>query len=390
MPRVLLVGYYGHGNLGDEAMLEAIAGDLRAAIPDLVLEVVTADPAGTAQHHAARPVPRRNAPALLAAIARADLVLVGGGSLLQDVTSLRNLCYYLGVIALAKAAGKPLMLYANGIGPIASALGRLLVGPVLRRVDRITVRDVESQHELIGLGINRPQAIVAADPALGLGCPGRAPGGDDEGGRRRFPPEAEAMASELGLHPDEPAVAVSLRPWPGMEEWLVALASALRRFHAEEGVRFVLLPMQWPADAAAARPLQAALGPAAVAPTRPPSLREAMGLIAASQMLIGVRFHALVFAAMAGVRPVGLAYDPKVDNFLRSIGLTAAAFDRPDADSLLAALRAAWADRFEFPRRAAAALAEQRERARLPARLAAELLGVRSVVSAPRSAADRR
>lgn len=375
-PRALLVGYYGHGNLGDEAMLEAIAGDLRDAVPDLELEVVTADPAGTAAHHRVRPVPRRNAFALLGAILRADLVLLGGGSLLQDVTSLRNLVYYAGVIAVAKALGKPVMLYANGIGPLVTGLGRSIAAAVLRHADRITVRDVESQHELVLLGIHRPASVVAADPALGMD-PAAAPR------------PATGVAAELGLRPDEPYVCVSLRPWPGLEGWLEPLTVALRRFCESHGLRAVLVPMQWPADALAASPLRDALGPIAIAPGRPLRLAETIELIGGGQVLVGVRFHALVFAGMAGVRPVGLAYDPKVDNFLRAIGLTAAAFDQPDADALLAALEAAWADRAGFRGRAAAALAEQRERARLPARLAAELLLPGGSLRASRAAQRR-
>lgn len=45
----------------------------------------------------------------------------GGGSLLQDTTSTRSLFYYLSVIRCAELLGKPVMLYANGIGPVHKA-----------------------------------------------------------------------------------------------------------------------------------------------------------------------------------------------------------------------------------------------------------------------------
>ena len=55
---------------------------------------------------------------VLKALRRCDALLSGGGSLLQDRTSTRSLLYYLSIIRAAELFHKPVMLYANGIGPV--------------------------------------------------------------------------------------------------------------------------------------------------------------------------------------------------------------------------------------------------------------------------------
>ncbi len=98
MSRVLLSGYYGFGNLGDEALLEVIVDRMRRRFPSAQLEVLSATPQMTAANHRVESTPRWDWRAIRAAIARADVVLSGGGGLLQDATSLRSLLYYAAIL----------------------------------------------------------------------------------------------------------------------------------------------------------------------------------------------------------------------------------------------------------------------------------------------------
>ena len=89
MKRLLLSGYYGYGNAGDEAVLAGLVAGFRAAQPDGGLEIValSGSPAETEAAHGIAAADRYKPGVLLREIRRADLVLSGGGSLLQDVTS---------------------------------------------------------------------------------------------------------------------------------------------------------------------------------------------------------------------------------------------------------------------------------------------------------------
>ena len=106
MSKILISGYYGFANAGDEAMLTSIVDSLRQEDPTLDITVISGNPKMTAQLHQVKAVPRFDILQVMQAMAKADLLLSGGGSLLQDVTSTKSLFYYLSILGLAKLMGK--------------------------------------------------------------------------------------------------------------------------------------------------------------------------------------------------------------------------------------------------------------------------------------------
>ena len=115
---VVMSGYYGFNNAGDDAILESVQENIRAISDDVSLTVLSNDPDLTLRQFGLQAVPRFNFFKVASALRRSDLLLSGGGSLMQDTTSTRSLLYYLSVIWLARLLGKPVMFYANGIGPV--------------------------------------------------------------------------------------------------------------------------------------------------------------------------------------------------------------------------------------------------------------------------------
>ena len=116
--RIVVSGYYGSKNAGDEAMLAAMLEVLGDLDPKLHITVISASPADTSARHGVESVSWLSLPSIIKALWRADLLISGGGSLLQNVTSRRSLYYYLAIIFLAVIMRKKVMLYAQGIGPI--------------------------------------------------------------------------------------------------------------------------------------------------------------------------------------------------------------------------------------------------------------------------------
>ncbi len=136
-PELLLVGYYGFGNFGDEACRRALCEALvRQGYRVRVCAHAPRRYRSICGHPCARRLSR-------AALRHADAVVFGGGSLLQDRTSLRSLLRYLWWIARALARGKRVLLYANGLGPFRYRLSRRLLTLLLPRV-RLVCRDVDS------------------------------------------------------------------------------------------------------------------------------------------------------------------------------------------------------------------------------------------------------
>ena len=138
--RIVVSGYYGSKNAGDEAMLAAMLEVLGDLDPKLHITVISASPADTSARHGVESVSWLSLPSIIKALWRADLLISGGGSLLQNVTSRRSLYYYLAIIFLAVIMRKKVMLYAQGIGPIIGGLAEFAMRVIGNRVDLITVR----------------------------------------------------------------------------------------------------------------------------------------------------------------------------------------------------------------------------------------------------------
>ncbi len=347
MKRLLLSGYYGYGNAGDEAVLAGLVTGFRSLPAELDLTALSGNPPATRTAHGINAVDRSLPAALLPAIARCDLFLSGGGSLLQDVTSAQSIFYYLGVVRLAQMLGKKTMFIAQGIGPLKRGRSRKLVAAVANKLDAITVRDAASARLLAEIGVSRPPIEVTADPALLLFRPPAPNSGGDEGG-----------------------FGVALRPWHGQEQLGTQTAAAC--FPTLAGQTPRLLPMQPGSDAAVAAQfagewarLQGASGPVS-ASSIPDDLNALLSIIAGCDMMVGMRLHALILAAAAGVPSAALAYDPKVAAFMQASGQGDAVYDlsAPNADALAALIGQVWRERDERAAALRAALPELRAKAR--------------------------
>lgn len=345
--KLVLSGYYGFGNLGDEALLAAAVAGLRRRLPGARLVVLSGDPARTAAEHGVEAVPRHHPLQVARALRGARLLLSGGGSLLQDVTGPFSLPYYLAVIELALRLGVPVVIFAQGIGPLRGAVSRALAGRALRRVRAIAVRDPDSLAVLAELGVRGVPVEVTADLALTLD-----------------PPPARAQAGGGGA----PYLVVNVRRRELDGSAARTLGRALARVAREAGCGLVFVPMHAAEDVPAARAVASHAQDARVPVQlleRRLGLSEALALIAGAEAVLAMRLHALIFAALAGRLPLGLSYDPKVDAFLRRIGLSAVAPMRglPPEPVLAERVRGALAEREALVQRVRSALPELRRAA---------------------------
>lgn len=299
-PRFLLSGYYGFGNLGDEALLEVIVAQLRARWPGCGIDVLSGDPAATARAYGVDATPRMDVGRVRAAIDRADVVLSGGGGLLQNVTSLRSLLYYSGVIRSGLAAGKPTMVFAQSVGPL-DFWGRAVVRNFCKGLTAATVRDERSRALLTSL-LPGLAAERTADPVFLF-----EPGGEP------LDLVAEGLAGD-----DAPLVVVSVRKWQGADATAHALTSAVDRLAGRHGARVAFLPLGGPPDAEVATTIiRRCASTPVLLPDYP--LNQAAQVIGRASLVIGMRLHALIIAARLGVPFLALPYDPKVTALLEDL-----------------------------------------------------------------------
>lgn len=306
MNKIVISGYYGFGNAGDEAMLAAILEAILEVIPDADITVISGNPQQTAEKHGVKALGRFSGMKIFKAISQSDLVISGGGSLLQDVTSKRSLYYYLSIIKLATFLHKKVMLYAQGIGPLQRKQAQKAVGSVLNNATLITVRDEKSKQELERLGVNNPEIIVTADAVLSM--------------HPVDPSIGKRLLKDYPISGVKPRIGVSVRNWKDHTAYRQELANALDQLQKDENAEIVFIPMQAPDDVKEAREIAKLMSGNAYVLDQVYTTTELLALTGCMDLVLGVRLHALVFASLMGKPVVGISYDPKITNFLQMIG----------------------------------------------------------------------
>jgi len=354
--KIALSGYYGFDNAGDEALLSAITSSIKRLQPSTEFVVFSGCPEKTAALHGIEAVYHKNPWQIFRKLLQVDLLISGGGSIFQDVTSARSLPYYISVVALAKLLGKPVIFYAQGVGPINRGFSKFLMRLVGNRVDLITLRDEDSCQFLLELGVTRPPLLVTADPVFSL---------EPEPSDRR---NIEHLLNTNGLI-NRSMVGVAVRKWQALEGYQERLARLLDDL-AARGFQIVFIPMAYPDDIDESRRVARLMHADACVLDEKLRSQEYLDLISRLDLMIAMRLHALIFAASRGVPFAGISYDPKVDAFMSLFGLQALPADytkmKAEVDRLLgdAAFHAEIKDR----------AAEMRRKSEQNARLALSLV----------------
>lgn len=333
--RLVLSGYYGFRNSGDEAVLKSILTALDAAGREAGIKiepiVLSGDPEWTTRQYGVEAVHRMKLSEVRKALKSSDGLISGGGSLLQDATGMGSIPYYIGIMELARWCGKPTFVYAQGIGPVNRKMFQPFIKRAFKKAAYVSVRDEESAILLRRYSVPQGSIEVVPDPVMGLPLPGglsaeefdgqsndRSGGASLAGADATPRGSASAIAEETDTRP---IVGVSVRPWRSDRADLVRVAAALEALAGRHAVRLRFLPFHHGADEDASRCVMERLSgaPATLAPAHddPQQMLREVGRCA---MLIGMRLHSLIYAANQNVPLLGLSYDPKIDQFLGRLG----------------------------------------------------------------------
>ncbi|MCL1819529.1 MAG: polysaccharide pyruvyl transferase CsaB [Oscillospiraceae bacterium] len=304
---ITLCGAYGYGNAGDDGILTAILDHMREMDPFMPVRVMSRNPRQTACQFRVETLHTLNPFALTRSLKRSELYVNGGGNLMQDATSSRSLWFYLFTLWLAKKRGAKVLMYACGIGPIDRKRNRRLTAKIMSRyVDAITVREPDALRELENLGVRIEKTLLTADPALRL-----APASDEA---------VDAAMLSMGLEPRGMYIGVALREWSGFTESIAAFASMLDTAYTKYGLTPILLPFEAKRDDAAAKSVAGLLKSPFVFADGLRRPEELIGILSRMRAVVGMRLHALIFAAGQGVPLIGVSYDNKARAFLDYLG----------------------------------------------------------------------
>jgi polysaccharide pyruvyl transferase CsaB len=326
--RVVVSGYYGYRNTGDEAILSVLLAQLRAALPGVEAHVISGTPEETSAAHQVRGVLWSDPLAIARAVAQSDFVITGGGGIFHDYGGFPEyglltegnwgLGFHVTAGLLAGLFRKPHIIYAVGVGPLFSEQARRFTRAICEASALLAVRDEASRELLCALGVARERVHLTADPAFLL--PAAAPG--------RL---SEILAAEgIPEHPNR--VAVAIRHWDQGAEpriWERSVADGLARVRASADTQIVFVPFQqFPGkeedDAAVARRVARQIPQAGdvfvLEGAYTPS--EKASILGSARVVVGMRLHSVIFA-LAMQRPfVALTYDQKVEQVVRRSGKT--------------------------------------------------------------------
>ena len=289
---ILICGYYGYGNMGDETLLSVIVRELRKKDPSLRICAFSATPEKTRAYHLIDTVSRFDFVGSAEKMKRSKVLLFGGGNLLQDKTSTHSLLYYTHILRMAKKYGLKIIVYANGIGPIVSESNAARVREALSLADSISLRDRDSFL-----------LVKSFDPERKI--------------RLTFDPAILTERSDRNFPYKNYFVIAPKKTLPDCTENLIALIFG---FWKKTNLTPVIISMYDDQDKDYAKKIAARVGAPFCDLQR---AEDCIALLTHSELLISSRLHGLVYATVAACPMLGYSDDGKLFSYLDYIGFGA-------------------------------------------------------------------
>ena len=298
---VAIGGYFGCGNLGDDAILQSFIEYTRVYYPDMRILALTKNPREDKRRFGVQCYHRKNPFSLITAFLRSDAFLCGGGSLLQNVTGKLSLYYYLCMLRLSKLCGALPVLYAAGIGPLHGKRARGAVKKALAHCSYLSLRDDESFRFLQTQGVDLAKLHLGADVALLLPIPPVS--------------RTYALLKRINVAQNCRYICVSLKSGKHTLDSHRIIIAALRMLCREHDLLPFFLPLDesdFSINATAAHQLGGRLFLA-----DEPS--DITAILRHAQFLVSMRLHALILATTVTLPSVGIATtdDKKIPSFSR-------------------------------------------------------------------------
>ena len=313
MPKIMISGYYGFNNTGDEAILKSMVRAFKEKIPQVKIAVLSHNPLQTSQTYKVKAINRLHLIKIIRCLRNVNLFISGGGGLLQDSTGKGwSILYYLGLILITKIVKVPVMIYAQGIGPINKKINKLLIKWILNKVNLITVRDNHSKKLLNNLGVSGPPIYVNSDPVFLL--------------------KKKNINHIIDNHPyiqklinsdNRPLIGISVREYKsnGSDSKRI-FAQAADYLIENYQAKIIFLPFQFDEDVHINEEILSLMKNKAEVLKIKLEPEELLSVLSQLSLVVGVRFHSIVFSSMANIPFIAFNYDPKVRYFVEDLGLS--------------------------------------------------------------------
>jgi polysaccharide pyruvyl transferase CsaB len=303
---VIIAGYYGFDNLGDEAILEELINELSSFVSKDSIVVLSHNPEKTASLYGVKSVNRWHCLTWLNLLRKAKLLVSGGGGLFQDRTGFGSVIFYGTQIILARLCGAKVLIYAQGIGPLQKVFSICLARFAFGLANKIVVRDSNSLALIASWGL---KGQLTADPVWSLSP-------------TKLPNAVSKMIETIkSPHEKQLIVGLSLRDDPKLQNYhLEVLADSLTAALPNQSI-VMFLPLQAQRDRIPLQKIERLISQSNINycwldPDLLARPSQWLALMANFDILIGMRFHALLMTLKAGKPVIGIAYDKKVSQLL--------------------------------------------------------------------------
>ncbi len=292
--KVCISGYYGFDNFGDETILQILVEELKKTEDKPEITVFSSNPAKTARYLEVRSTYTFNIKSVIEELKNCDCLISGGGSLLQDKTSVKSLLYYLFVIFTARFFKKKTIIFAQGIGPVKNKFLKFITMQLLKRAELVTVRDDNSYNLLKKYKID---AIKSDDPVWNINITPKKNRGK---------------------------IGIQLREFSNLrEDFLDKLCFCINKYYSDKEI--YLLSLQNSQDYEICNEMKSKLisvNPHLIVKVADNTSNEkVIKDITELETLIAMRYHACLIAIKADVKLLPVSYDIKVETLAKDFGL---------------------------------------------------------------------
>lgn len=330
--RICLLAFIGSGNLGDEAIFYSIISCLKNQ--EKIIVVLSFNPDKTRELlkkmglKNVEIVDINKSILVIKKIFESDVLICGGGGIIQDQTSIYNLPFFLAKVFIAKVLNKKIMVYGVGVGPLYSKFSRLITKIILNLVNVITVRDNKSKEILLACGVKSNLVKVTADPAVSLAQISKR--------------EARSLLSIEGIDTKKPIMVICLRQWFDIYRFIpvkfvkkfnirsrkdklkynnfIKRISKFMNYCANNlNFQLVFLPFWKDRDNIVHQEiinlLECKENAYLLDKTYTP--KQVKGTISIADFVFGMRLHSIIFASVNKKNFLAINYSQKVENYLK-------------------------------------------------------------------------
>lgn len=318
MKKIVIRGYYGRDNLGDELMKEIFIESLGESAE---LQIMNSDPQGlyksfgidTPEELVTGKTPSFiNIIRRFITILKADLFVFGGGTILTDKHGFFHLAENAVYFLFRRAIGKKNLLISVGATEFKSKIGKTLSKLLISCSQEALIRDDDSYKLLKKLTRNSKKLICSSDMVL-------------------LTPNHLSFLSNI----ERNTVGVCAMPynWATFHKngndlaLLKKLAEQIVLIGKQTGLKFLIIPIQYgdncTTDYEYSKQLYDILkNKVDVQFCKCKSIKQKIDVIGQCEYLISMRLHALMISALAGGKVFAVNHNEKIDYFMKRYSST--------------------------------------------------------------------